>query len=679
MSININNNIKATDLYSENQTSDVNNQAEELQNQLEDALLDLQNMRDENEMLISDEQMFELDRLEAIMKSEIAALEAKDFAGAASGSNIPGWDTSMNPDTLEPGWNISEGGTMRSMQDAQDEQALYDRFGDDVTYTETVRIESDRIGYYAADPEVERLDVVSIGSDLAFILTKKDGTKEAIVLENGSVRRENANEDIVIKAHDSGMTIDCSQAYIVGDGRHGLAAGEVAGFSIWGGAGNDTLIGSNGHDSRIVGGAGDDIIHGLGGRDNIAGDNWYVTPGTDGTGTGDDYIDGGRGEDVIMGGGGIDSGVVESHDSAVDMGGDVVAPNYTPVDPEEWLDFDETQWELYEDENGLTALRHIGDQGSAIDINLPLDNAFAERSDNDLIITFTGLDESGDMTQFSFRIDDFFRNRPGIDPASAVVTLNIHGNSNSNIIDFRCQVENQVVNIFGGDGQDAIYGTDAALLRDGIDTSSWQESSVSQSELENYADRLNDNDLWGQFENEAGEEVNGYSAEAVDGQIVVTRNPEADIDIEDPENVIQLHAPAGYDNAYITEGSDGHTYVILADGEGHYITVKFANTDLDFTRINIKHGNASTVEGLRAEGLMNPIPITFEDDMYVVNGGEGADTIVVPSGTNVENDGLDSVVTYNIDDSAAPLPEYTGTSGDVDGDADSDEDVDDEG
>ncbi len=632
--INTNNNIKAN--VPANQAPDVNTRAEELQNELEDALLEMEQVRAEQEPYLNDEQLMEMDRMEAMMKAEIAALESKDFVNGAHGGEMgPGWDTSFNPDEVEVGWIITEGGTMRKIEDPEDEQAIYNRFRDDVTYTGTVRVESDRIGY-KADDDTEKIEAVSIGSDLALIITRNDGSKEAIVLENGSVRRENANEDFKIIANDQGMTIDCSGAHIVGDGRHGLEAGENAGFTIYGGAGNDVLIGSNNNDI-IVGRAGDDIIHGLNGVDNIFGDNEYKVPGTDGTGTDDDYIDGGRGHDNIWGGGGIDSGVSDN-DYIVDMGGDVVAPNYRPIDPDEWLDFD-SNWELYEDEGGMTALRHTGDSAGTIDINnLPLDNAFAERKDNDLIITFTGMDESGDFSQFSFRIDDFFRTRALIDPDGSVLTLNVHGNSQANIIDFHNidNLENQIINIFGEEGQDAIYGANNALARDGITGANWEESSVSRTQLNNYAELLNEHELWGNFannlEDSSGEEIEDpYTATVNEqGQIVITRHESAVLDTEDRDNIINLHAPAGYDNAYITQASDGHTYVIFANGQGDYVTVKFADTDLDFRRINIRYG-ATTREGLESAGPITPIPITFDDDMYTIDGGEGADTIFAPS------------------------------------------------
>jgi ELWxxDGT repeat protein len=79
-----------------------------------------------------------------------------------------------------------------------------------------------------------------------------------------------------------------------------------------GGEGADTMIGGRGNDS-LVGGSRADSIEGGGGNDTIYGDNYYADPevvyGDDtlGGGLGDDSMNGGGGDDVMAGGKGHDS------------------------------------------------------------------------------------------------------------------------------------------------------------------------------------------------------------------------------------------------------------------------------------------------------------------------------------------------------------------------------------
>ena len=69
--------------------------------------------------------------------------------------------------------------------------------------------------------------------------------------------------------------------------------GTVGAVRINGGAGNDTIVGSNGNDT-LDGGSGDDLIYGAAGNDHIFGRD------------GNDRIYGGDGADHVSGGAGID-------------------------------------------------------------------------------------------------------------------------------------------------------------------------------------------------------------------------------------------------------------------------------------------------------------------------------------------------------------------------------------
>ena len=80
--------------------------------------------------------------------------------------------------------------------------------------------------------------------------------------------------------------------------------------TVWGGAGNDTLVGTSG-DDVICGQAGNDVVRGRGGRDRL-----YGGPGDDALyggntaiarpGTYDDEIHGDEGNDRIIAGAGAD-------------------------------------------------------------------------------------------------------------------------------------------------------------------------------------------------------------------------------------------------------------------------------------------------------------------------------------------------------------------------------------
>lgn len=99
-------------------------------------------------------------------------------------------------------------------------------------------------------------------------------------------------------------------------------AADTGGDFLYGGDGNDHIIGSNLNDyiegDSEVSEQGDDTVFGMGGNDHIIGGNgndylygdgiigYGLLNSLDGADHGDDYIDGGDGNDVIVGGGGND-------------------------------------------------------------------------------------------------------------------------------------------------------------------------------------------------------------------------------------------------------------------------------------------------------------------------------------------------------------------------------------
>ena len=115
--------------------------------------------------------------------------------------------------------------------------------------------------------------------------------------------------------HNDRMIID-GITYAIND------AADTGGDFLYGGDGNDDIIGSNLNDyiegDSEVSEQGDDTVYGMGGNDHIIGGNGndylygdgiigYGSLNTlDGADHGDDYIDGGDGNDEIVGGGGND-------------------------------------------------------------------------------------------------------------------------------------------------------------------------------------------------------------------------------------------------------------------------------------------------------------------------------------------------------------------------------------
>lgn len=92
---------------------------------------------------------------------------------------------------------------------------------------------------------------------------------------------------------------------------------------VGGGDGDDTIIGSTGHDDYLDGGNGDDTIFGNGGNDGrITGDGSQNFGGLEGN-EGDDKLYGGAGDDLLNGGPGSDQVYGEIGDDAVN-GGDGV-------------------------------------------------------------------------------------------------------------------------------------------------------------------------------------------------------------------------------------------------------------------------------------------------------------------------------------------------------------------
>jgi hypothetical protein len=122
---------------------------------------------------------------------------------------------------------------------------------------------------------------------------------DRIVIRNLSDTRFNVEANGVIYpffngwVHQFHISAGDGKDYVDGSGIFASPKFPYSGVTINGGAGNDTIVGSNTND-RITGGDGDDKIAGLAGGDSISGNAQK------------DRIEGGEGGDTLLGNGGRD-------------------------------------------------------------------------------------------------------------------------------------------------------------------------------------------------------------------------------------------------------------------------------------------------------------------------------------------------------------------------------------
>jgi len=640
----INTNFKAdiTDL-----TTDTSSDASaDIKVRLEDALRDLEQFRTENAAFLSEESLIEMERLESTMKAEMAAIEAYGVGGAAgtAGTSVSSWD---KPTDLEAGWNVPTGGTIDIQTVASDAELC------DGEYQGTVRFEGPQIAFSLQDDGIEKLDVKSAGKDLVFTVTYSDGTKKSWVLVDGSVRPELVEIDATLMNRE--VTIDASQAVRISDGKHGVPYGQpISGLQIWGSSYDDTIYGSQGYDG-IVGLAGNDTIDGMAGNDKIFGDDFYNAPGgyaasVDGSAPGNDDLRGGAGTDTIMGGAGIDISYTSDGlpEVVADMG-EVVDDTTSAPDPDEygWLALDGWSWE--EDDDGSILLSKNGTSGGSIDVDMDsLDGynmAFASKAeDGSMVITFVGHDEDGNPQSFNMKIEDFYADTTNMDPADAIVTLNVTGSEGDDIIDFSQirDLTNQNVNIYGGGGNDVILGVEAKMVKDGIDFENWDTSTARGDATRAAGDMFAYDDV----ESDTWE---GWKArfDETTGQIVIENDTEHPYAGSADTRTCTIVAPEGYDHGYVTKQGD-ITYVILVNDEGKTVVVQFNDPSLDINNINVwdrrPESPSSDDDSHTAASPVQLIPVSFNDEMYVIDGGEDADMIFGIKGSNFVTDDSDYVV-----------------------------------
>lgn len=657
----INTNYKATSAIDSSGGTDPGYYAD-LKTRLEDALRELEEVKANYGSMFDDETYAKLVKLEAMLKAEAAATEGSFlFSGGGTGAIS---DEYLSPDGLPPEFSVPEGYAPPTITQNAEDAAICD---DPSTYQGTVNFEASNLNFSLQDDSITDVEIISRGRDLV-LTVNKGGTKESWVIKDGAVRSEPMLIDATLMNHE--VTIDASRSLRISDGKHGQAYGFVTGFHIWGSNYSDHIYGSQG-DDRIYGLVGNDTIDGGAGNDKIFGDDYYdgayareingIT--LDETNSNDD-IRGGAGADIIYGGTGIDTSYssddLEGVDPDVvrDMGGIVQDDTSEAPNPEDWLVYDSANWEWTEEDDGTIVLTNTNEENRGqIDINMDdMDGYTMALADfdpddpNSLIITFVGEDEDGNPQTFNLKIEDFFISTEGWDPASAVLTLNMYGSEEGDIIDFHKimgtrTLESQNINIYGMGGNDIILGAEAKIIRDGIDITDPFTSTASDRELNLEKER---DVLF------ANEDDDGYQADVRDGQIVISDAPTEDPTVDRTVNIV---APENYGHGYITE-KDGYTYVILVknDGSGDTIVYKFEDTSLDHTKIffwdkKLNDGSGETDSTATEIPL---IPMVFTNDVDddgdgqpdfgTLSGGEGQDVIFGNENSDFDTDEEDFVV-----------------------------------
>jgi Ca2+-binding RTX toxin-like protein len=147
------------------------------------------------------------------------------------------------------------------------------------------------VGYYTAD--AGEANELTITNDAAGFHFEDPG---AVITPGSGCTAVSANEVTCEALPSTGVSVRVEDLddFVFAQGR---------GVSIYGGLGNDVIIGGDGG-GEIAGGAGDDLMFGNGGHDNLEGgpDDDVLLGGP-----GEDRLDGGEGDDILSGGGGVDS------------------------------------------------------------------------------------------------------------------------------------------------------------------------------------------------------------------------------------------------------------------------------------------------------------------------------------------------------------------------------------
>jgi Ca2+-binding RTX toxin-like protein len=305
-----------------------------------------------------------------------------------------------------------------------------------------------------ADIEVIEIETFAGDDDITLALTLGNATK-------------------LVDAGDGNDTIDASAmmdgTFFGGAGNDSIIGSAVADL-IYGGVGNDTLAGGEGDDT-ILGEEGDDQIDGGADSDNIVG------------GQGNDIISGGAGDDAIDGGDGHDTFNWAVGDGLDDISGggdgaDVI--NFTADGNANTIDVaaggNQTHLGVVIDGEGadLHGVENVnittggGDDAVTIgdltptelvQLNVALgadaDTVEIEGRDADDNLTISSFDSTVNVIGFSYDIE--LRN------TSTDSTLTVNGNDGDDVIKAVGGVENDIQIVLNGDAGDDVLSADATL------------------------------------------------------------------------------------------------------------------------------------------------------------------------------------------------------------------------
>jgi len=278
--------------------------------------------------------------------------------------------------------------------------------------------------------------------------------------------------------------------------------------------------------------------------------------------------------------------------------------------------------------------------GGSLDISMPsldgYDAVFAERtSDNALKLTFVGKDEYGNTKTFVVIVENFFELSAHINDPTSIPRLTFHGGSGNDIIDFRVQLDNQVINIVDDQGgNDIILGPTSEVVASGLkldkpedllDSQGNNSGSLTSILQETDAEYYEDQGVTATVQSEPAQIV----IEDADGD--PTNNESLGIDV-----------PEGYDKGYITSDADGNLYVILVkksgDGKTKSIVYKI---DASLT---VDKGGNLTWKSISAGSLdlvpisnLEPDPITGVSDYTLDAGTDGDDFVLYEEGWKTED------------------------------------------
>ena len=634
-------------------------QAKELKLKLEEALQEIYQTRTQLDEYLSQLDVSQLEIQEARLKASLALIDNflatgewdPSFGAPAGGAPAApageGAGDEAPTNTFQPGWN----GTFVTGEEAAD-RALFS----DGNYMGTVYLQlpSDpnargQLGFQLDENAVD-LKVYNHGRDLIFRQTLADGTVQYWVAKNmvTDIQTPIAIDASRVKrlAENKKLNVDLSGAYRISDDPDTFGQEPVQAFLVLGSQGSDILTGSQNVD-KMLGLGGDDSIDGGAGNDELYGDNDATSAAMYGVSAGNDVILGGAGNDTGDGGGGINTGFeTDVSDTGTIRNLQRTAPRAGQADlGNNW--YRGSGWRIEagagaHSEGNFSSHRTTPE---ALTLTLPegFDMAYAETDAdvNGIKITLVGRDAAGLPITKTIRIRDFFDIN---NPAHLIVK----GNDANNIIDFHKisnDMQNSIIEIQGGGGNDMLLGAKNILTRDGLNPATMFTSS----------------------QNVAGQ--TGLIHDTTEGEVLQTTGSNADeIRVRKPNGTIEngdmaIEAPVGYDNAYyIRDGND--VVVVLVDPASggvpaKRIVVRIQNVAEGFIPTiahpaeEVASGDAEASSEDNLGATLSPILLPGElndferTGLNAMDGGAGSDFLFGSASDVMTRDGGDSVVIGN--------------------------------